>query len=750
MKYKKLLIVASLLLMNISAVAEPIYKDANAPVEARVDDLLSRMTLDEKIGQLHQRSFYGGEEAMNMWKGQVAAGSIGSLLNIVTPHDADALQKTAMEESRLGIPLLMARDVIHGYKTIFPIPLGQAASFDDDIVELGSRIAAVEATSDGIRWTFAPMMDVSRDPRWGRIAESFGEDTYLASRLAVASVKGYQGEEPNSSTSIAACAKHFVGYGAAESGRDYNSTYIPPRQLRDVYLPPFKAAVDAGVLTFMSSFNDNDGIPATGNRYLLKDILREEWGFEGFVVSDWASIAEMIAHGYCPDLNNAADRAFNAGVDMDMESYAYISHLKSLLEEGKVNMADIDTAVKNVLRVKFELGLFENPYVSTPQSVKYAPEHLAAAQKAAEESAVLLKNDGTLPLKNVKRVFLTGPLADAPHEQMGTWTFDGEKAHSVTIAKAMKEQYGEDVEIIFDPCLTYSRDRSTQAIASACEKAKTADVIVAVMGEESILSGEGHSRADITLPGAQNEYLEALKATEVPLVTVIMAGRPLAIPRVNEVSNSLLYVFHPGTMGGPAIANILFGEVSPSGKLPISLPRYSGQTPIYYNQHATGRPASGKETLMYDTPIEAGMTSTGCRSYYFDAGFGPLYPFGYGLSYGEFAYSNLTLDSENYTTDGTIRATVTLTNNGSVEATEVAQLYIKDHFGSVTRPVRELKGYQRVTLKPNESKTITFVVPVEELAFTGLDMAYKVEPGDFTLYVGGDSQAQLSKKFLVK
>ncbi len=751
MKYGKALMATLLLATGnmLYAAGGFTYKKADAPVEDRVNDLLSRMTIDEKIGQLNQRSFYEGEEAMKMWQSEVQAGNIGSLLNIVTPDNADAIQKVAMEKSRLGTPVLMARDVIHGYKTVFPIPLGQAATFDDAIVELGGRVAAVEASSDGIRWTFTPMMDISRDARWGRIAESFGEDTYLSTRLAVANIRGLQGEDPSDPTSIAACAKHFVGYGASESGRDYNSTYIPPRQLRDVYLPPFKAAVEAGVLTFMTSFNDNDGVPATGNRALLKDVLRDEWGFKGFVVSDWGSIQQMIPHGFCPDLSNAADRAFNAGVDMDMEGYAYISHLKQLIESGKVSMGDIDNAVKNVLRVKFMLGLFENPYVVTPQSVKYDQLHHCAARKAAELSSILLINYGVLPLKGVKKVFLTGPLADAPHEQMGTWTFDGEKSRTVTIAKAMRDQFGSDVEIVFDPCLTFSRDRSTAGIPQACSKAAAADVIVAVMGEESILSGEGHSRADITLPGAQNEYLEALKATGKPLVTVVMTGRPMAIPRVDEISDALLYVFHPGTMGGPAIADILFGKVSPSGKLPVSLPRFSGQTPLYYNQHATGRPATGKETLMYDAPIEAPMTSTGCSSYYFDAGFGPLYPFGYGLSYGRFTYSDLCLDSGSYTPDGTIRASVTLTNDGDMEATEVVQLYVKDHFGSVTRPVRELKQYSRVTLKPHESTTVRFELPVKELAFTGLDMKYAVEPGDFTLYIGGSSKADLAKDFKV-
>lgn len=730
----------------------PKYKNANLPVEERVSDLLSQMTIYEKIGQLNQRSGFDlpYDQTIAKWTEELKHGNIGSILNVTDPKAVNELQKIVMEQSRLGIPLLIARDVIHGYNTVFPIPLGQAASFDDEIVEQGARVAAVEASADGIRWTFAPMMDVSRDARWGRIAESFGEDPYLISRLAVASVKGFQGKDLTAPTSIAACAKHFVGYGAVEGGRDYNSTYLTERQLRNDYLIPFKAASDAGVLTFMSSFNDNDGIPATGNPHLLKDILRNEWGFNGLVVSDWGSVMEMVPHGFASDLKDAAQKAMNAGCDMDMEGYAYIANLKSLVDEGKVNMKDIDKAVANVLRVKFMLGLFENPYVVTPQNVKYSAPHLAIARKAAEESVVLLKNDGTLPLKNVKRVLLTGPLANAPHEQMGTWTFDGDKTHSVTVLDAMRRQFGNDVEIIFEPGLDFSRDRNTSQITKTVEAAKNADVVIAVIGEEAILSGEGHTRADITLPGAQNQLLDALKATGKPLVTVIMAGRPLAIPEVAEMSDAMLYSFHPGTMGGPAIADILFGVVSPSGHLPVSIPRMSGQTPLYYSMHSTGRPAKGTEVTMYEAPIEAGMTSTGCRSYYFDAGFGPLFPFGYGLTYGKFDYTNFTIDKKEYGKSDTIIATFTLTNNGEMEATEVAQLYVRDLVGSITRPVKELKNYRRITLKPGESTQVKFELPISELAFYGIDNMKKVEPGDFTLFIGSNSDTKISQNFTVK
>lgn len=732
---------------DISGVA---YKNPGLPVETRVQDLLGRMTLDEKIGQLNQRSYWESPQSLEIFSGYIAEGSIGSLLNTTDAETVDKLQRVAMQQSRLGIPVLMSRDVIHGYKTIFPIPLGQAATFDDEIVELGAHIAAVEASSDGIRWTFAPMMDISRDARWGRIAESFGEDTYLSSRMAAAMVRGFQGNDLTAPTSIAACAKHFVGYGASESGRDYNSTYITERQLRNDYLPPFKAACEAGCLTYMSSFNDNDGIPASGNSHTLKDILRGEWGFKGFVVSDWGSVAEMINHGFCSDRKDAAMKGFNAGVDMEMESATYIENLKQLISEGKVDMADIDTSVANILRVKFMLGLFENPYVVTGQDVKYSPEHLTAAYRTALESAVLLKNENdALPLTNKKRILITGPLADAAHDQMGTWVFDGEKEHTVTLLKAIRDRYGKQADITYEPGLAYSRDMSTDGIAKAVAAAEGADVIIAVVGEESILSGEAHSLADIGLVGQQSALIDALAGTGKPLVTIIMAGRPMVITRQLGQSTAMIYSFHPGTMGGPALADLIFGKESPSGKLPATFPRMSGQTPIYYNRHNTGRPNQGNEKLLYEVEREAGQTSTGCTSFFMDAGYGPLLPFGYGLSYGKFDYSGLKLDKSAYSADDTIHATITLTNSGKHEATEVAQLYVRDLVGSVTRPVKELKDYKRVTLAPGQSVTVSFDLPVSRLSFYGLDMTEKVEPGEFILWIGGDSDCTASATFKV-
>lgn len=712
----------------------------DAVIEQKIESILSKMTLEEKIGQMNQISSYGNIEDMS---GLIKKSEVGSILNETDPVRINALQRVAVEESRLGIPIIFARDVIHGFKTIFPIPLGQAASFNPDIAEIGARIAAIEASSVGIRWTFAPMIDIARDPRWGRMAEGCGEDTYLTSVMGVAMVHGFQGDSLNNSTSIAACPKHFVGYGAAEGGRDYNSTFIPERLLRNVYLPPFEAASRAGAATFMTSFNDNDGIPATGNQYILKNVLRDEWGFDGLVVTDWASANEMIAHGYVMDDKDAALRSINAGVDMEMVSYSFVRYLPELIKEGKVKQSTIDEAVRNILRVKFRLGLFDNPFVDENQpSVMYAPAHLEAAKRAATESAILLKNDKeTLPLNGVKTVAIVGPLADAPHDQLGTWIFDGEKSHTQTPLQSIKEMYGDKINIIYEPGLSHSRDRNTANISKAASAAARADVILAFVGEESILSGEAHSLADLNLKGAQSELIAALAKTGKPLVTVVMAGRPLTIGKEADLSSALLYMFHPGTMGGPAVIDLLFGKAVPSGKTPITFPKMVGQIPLYYAHNSTGRPAKGNETLLDDIPLEAAQTSLGNTSYYLDAGFDPLYPFGYGLSYTTFNYGEVTLSAAEFRKDDMMKVSFELVNTGKYPGTEVAQLYIGDKVGSVTRPVKELKRFTRVTLQPGEKKRVTFELPISELAFWNIDMVKMVEPGDFTLWVAGDSQS---------
>lgn len=721
--------------------------NADLEIENKVEALLDKMTLEEKLGQMNQLSPWDFDELA----GKVRKGEVGSILNYTDSALVNKIQRVAVEESRLGIPLLVSRDVIHGYKTIFPIPLGQAATFNPQIVERGARVAAVEASADGIRWTFAPMIDISRDPRWGRIAESCGEDPYLTSVMGTAMIKGFQGSSLNSPTSMAACAKHFVAYGASEGGKDYNSTFVPERVLRNVYLPPFKAAVDAGCATFMTSFNDNDGVPGTANKFVLKDILRDEWKFDGMVVTDWASAAEMINHGFCADGKDAAEKSVNAGVDMDMVSETFIKNLKRSLEENVVSMQAIDNAVRNILRLKFRMGLFDNPYIATPQRVKYAEEHLKAAKEAVEQSVILLKNsNGTLPLTdNVRTIAVVGPMADAPYEQLGTWVFDGEKEHTVTTLKAIKEMYGDKVNVIFEPALAYSRDKDRSGIVKAVSAARRADAVIVFVGEESILSGEAHSLANLDLQGAQSELIKSLSAVGKPLVTVVMAGRQLTIGKEVEASDAVLYSFHPGTMGGSAIADILFGKVNPSAKTPVTFPRMTGQLPMYYAHNNTGRPANPTEMLIDEIPVEAGQTSVGCRSFYLDAGDTPLFPFGYGLSYTTFEYSNLKLASDMLTVGGELLVTVDLKNTGRYDGVEVVQLYIQDKIGSVTRPVKELKAFRRVALKAGESTVVSFSLPVSELAFWGYDMTYGVEPGDFRLWVGTSSAEGLSADFTV-
>ena len=716
---------------------------ATSEVESRIEHILGQMTLAEKIGQMNQVSA-GGE--VSNYAEAIRKGQVGSILNEVDPVKLNEFQRLAVEESRLGIPLLVGRDVIHGFHTIFPIPLGLAATFDPALVEEGARIAAVEATAQGVRWTFSPMLDIARDPRWGRIAEGSGEDTYLDARMAEAMVHGYQGEVLDT-TSMAACVKHFVGYGAAEGGRDYNSTFLTERQLRNFYLPPFEAAIKAGAMTLMTSFNDNDGVPSTGNAFVVKDILRGEWGFDGLVVTDWDSMGEMIDHGFGADRKDVAEKAINAGVDMDMMTYGFLSHLEELVKEGAVKQSAIDQAVRNILRIKIMLGLFEHPYVDVEaaKAVQYAPEHLAAARKTAEESAILLKNDGILPLRGKGRILVTGPMADAPWDQLGTWCFDGQKEHTVTPLKALQERFPGQVTYV--PGLRFSREKR-ESFADVVSAARSADVVLAFLGEEAILSGEAHCLADLNLIGSQSELLAALKATGKPVVATILAGRPLTIERDLPNCNAVLYSFHPGTMGGPALASLLSGDANPSGKTPITFLRTVGQAPLYYNHNMTGRPYRG-EKLLADIDLEAGQTSLGNTSYYLDYGAYPLFPFGYGLSYTTFEYSNASLDKKEYGVEDTITLSFTLSNTGEYKGTEVVQVYVRDLVGTLTRPVKELKAFERVELASGESRTVTLQIPVQSLAFWGLDGVKKVEPGDFQLWVAGDSATGEALSFKV-
>ena len=732
---RNLILAVALVLLTACTAQKPSTLGTTADVEARIDNLLSQMTLSEKIGQMNQVSVGG---AVANYAEALRNGQIGSILNEVDPVNLNEYQRVCVEESRLGIPLLVGRDVIHGFHTIFPIPLGLAATFDPALVEEGARVAALEATAQGVRWTFSPMLDIARDPRWGRMAEGSGEDPWLDARMAEAMVRGYQGPMFDS-TSMAACIKHFVGYGAAEGGRDYNSTFLTERQLRNVYLPPFEAAVKAGAMTLMTSFNDNDGVPSTGNTFILQDILRNEWGFDGLVVTDWNSMGEMIAHGFGADRKDVACKAAHAGVDMDMMTFGFISHLEELVASGAVKEAVINEAVRHILRVKFLLGLFEHPYVDEEAAavVQYAPAHLEAAQRTAEESAVLLKNDGVLPLKadRIRTILVTGPMADAPHDQLGTWSFDGQKNHTVTPLQALQERFPG--QVVYVPGLQYSREDRTR-FDEVVAAARRADVVLAFLGEEAILSGEAHCLADLNLIGSQSALLAALNATGKPVVATVMAGRPLTIERDLPNCDAMLYAFHPGTMGGPALASILFGDVNPSGKTPVTFLRTVGQAPLYYAHNNTGRPYGGEKTLT-EIEAEAGQTSLGNTSYYLDYGAYPLFPFGYGLSYTTFRYSNIALDQEVYAKDGTLTVSFTLANTGDCDGTEVVQVYVRDLVGSITRPVKELKAFERVMLKAGESRSLRVQIPVSELAFVGLDGVKQVEPGDFQLWVAGDS-----------
>ncbi len=722
-------------------------KDAT---EVFIDSLINQMTLEEKIGQLNQPNGRRLEDMESM----VRAGKVGSFLNVMGVDQINELQRIAVEESRLGIPLIIARDVIHGFKTIFPIPLGQAASFNTEVSYDGARVAALEAASAGIRWTFAPMIDISRDPRWGRIAESCGEDPYLTAQMGVAMVEGFQGDSLNNPYSVAACAKHFVAYGASEGGRDYNSTFIPERLMRNVYLPPFEAAKNAGCATFMASFNDNDGVPSSGNKHILTDILRGEWHFDGFVVSDWNSVSEMFIHGFVKDHKQAAKVALEAGLDMDMASYTFARYLKDLVMEGNLDVAKIDEAVRRILRIKVRLGLFENPYVDTTAVKRntYTEESLAKAQKAAEESIILLKNENkVLPIdeNKVKTVALIGPFIDAKRDQLGTWIFDGEAEHTQTPLEAIKTQFGDKVKILSEPVLEFSRDRRTDKFAKAVALARRADVVVVFVGEEAILSGEAHCLAEIDLVGAQSQLIAELAKTGKPLVTVVMAGRPLTIEKEIAQSDAVLFAFHPGTMGGPAISNILFGKVNPSGKTPVTFVKSVGQIPTYYSKNHTGRPPHPNQKLMYDIVIGQRQTSAGAACSYMDLGYKPMFPFGYGLSYTTFEYSNLKISADSLKSNETLIVSFDLKNTGDCKGTEVAQLYVQDIIGSTTRPVRELKRFSRVTLEAGETKTVTFELPMQDMAFFNLNMEKVVEPGDFRLWVGGSSEANLEAGFIV-
>lgn len=739
------------------------------PTEQKIDRLLAKMTLDEKIGQMTQ--VCGGWYSEDL-ENQVRNGA-GSMLNSVGA-EANHYQRIAVEETRLGIPMVFGRDIIHGFRTIFPIPLGQAATFDPALVEDAARLTAQEAVQAGLRWTFSPMVDVARDPRWGRIAEGYGEDTYLTSVMGAACVRGYQYPASNSELSersnirLAACVKHFAGYGASEGGRDYNTTWIPEVQLREVYLPPFKAAIDAGSATIMCAFNDLNGVPASANRHLNVDILRNEWGYNGMLVSDWASSANMIAHGNCADLKEATLLSINAQMEMDMEGHGYPRYLKDLLAEGKITEKQIDACVRDILRLKFRLGLFDNPYCAIDSAEFFTPEALAAAQRAAEESAVLLKNNGILPISPLSEgvggvsIFICGPLANSQHDQNGTWCFDKVDSMTVTPLMAFRTLVKEGkIRLIEQTGKHWSREVNPANIAELTRKAKQADVVLYFGGEESILSGEARCRAHLDLPGDQSVQLRALKATGKPVVLIVMAGRPLCIGAETDLVDAVLYAFHGGTMQGPALANILTGVVAPSGRLPMTFPQAVGQIPMYYNKKNTGRPTD-HPVLIDQIPVGAPQFSLGESSYWLEYGDKPLFPFGYGLTYTTFNYSPVVLSDSVLTmgSGNTITATCTITNTGNIEAVAVPQLYLRDLVGSLTRPIRELKGFERVSIPAGESREVSFSLTESDLAYwhlakgitLGADGKYEhtAEPGDFLLWISSSSAEGTPARFVLQ
>ena len=738
------------------------------PTEQKIERLLSRMTLEDKIGQMTQ--VCGGWISDDL-ENQVRAGA-GAMLNSVG-EEANHYQRIAVEETRLGIPMIFGRDIIHGYHTVYPIPLGQAATFDPALVEQAARLTANEATHDGLRWTFSPMVDVARDPRWGRIAEGYGEDIYLTSVMGAACVRGYQGADYNPATGqgtidVAACVKHFAGYAVSEGGRDYNTTWIPEVQLRETYLPPFKAAVDAGSATIMCSFNDLNGVPASANRHLNVDILRHEWGYDGMLVSDWASSANMIAHGNCADLREATVLSVNAQMEMDMEGHGYPWHLKELVESGKVSEKQLDACVRDILRLKFRLGLFENPYCTIDSTQFFTAEALAAAQRTAEESAVLLKNNGILPVVPLSdgvggvSILVCGPLCNSQHDQNGTWCFDKVDSMTVTPLMAFRQLAREGkIRLIEQQGKHWSREVSERNIAELTRQAKQADVVLYFGGEESILSGEARCRAHLDLPGDQSAQLRALKATGKPVVLIVMAGRPLCIGADVDLVDAVLYAFHGGTMQGPALANLIMGEVAPSGRLPMTFPQAEGQIPMYYNKKNTGRPTD-HPVLIDQIPVGAPQFSLGESSYWLEYGDLPLYPFGYGLTYTTFDYSPVTLSDTVLTmgSKATLTASCTITNTGNREAVAVPQLYIRDLVGSLTRPVRELKGFERVSIPAGESRTVQFALSEDDLAYwhladgvtLGADGAYarSAEAGDFLLWISSNSADGVPAKFCLQ
>lgn len=752
-----------LFLLVLASCEESKPKQTSNPFDARVDSVMALMTLEEKIGQLNLPSagaFTTGAVESSDIARKIAEGKVGGLFNIKSVANIREMQKIAVEKSRLKIPLIFGMDVIHGYESVFPIPLGLSCSWDMSLIERSARIAATEASADGINWTFSPMVDISRDPRWGRVSEGSGEDPYLGSEIAKAMVRGYQGDDLSANNTIMSCVKHFALYGASEAGRDYNTVDMSRLRMYNEYLPPYKATVDAGVGSIMASFNEIDGVPATANQWLLTDVLRKEWGFNGFVVSDYTGVSEMVNHGY-GDLAHVSAMALKAGLDMDMVSEGLLTTLAQSVREGKVEEKQIDAACRRVLIAKFMLGLFDDPYrycdENRAKTEVFSTTHRAEARSIAAQSFVLLKNQNNiLPLNKKGTIALVGPLADTRENMTGTWSVAARFSESISVLDGLKKAVGSNAKVVyakgsnldedevleanstlFGKSLRRDKRSAAELRAEAVRIAAGADVIVAALGEAAEMSGEASSRVNIQIPEVQQELLAALLKTGEPVVLVLFTGRPLVLKWEEEQVPAILNVWFGGSEAGDAIADVLFGDLNPSGKLTMTFPQHVGQVPIYYAHKNTGRPLNGKWFQKF-------------QSNYLDVSNEPVYPFGYGLSYTTFSYGELALDKNAMTTNDSITVSVEVTNTGTRDGAEVVQLYIRDLVGSVTRPVKELKDFQKVMIKAGETRMITFTITPDKLSFYNSDLKWVSEPGKFQVFVGTNSRDVKQAEFELK
>lgn len=744
----------SLIVLCAVAITNWTVRAQNSNIAQQVEELLGKMTLEEKIGQMNQYNGFWNVTGPAPKEGNakekyedLKSGRVGSVLNVRGAEEVRKMQELVVNQSRLGIPLIFAQDVIHGYKTLAPIPLAEAASWDMQAIEQSARMAAIEGTAHGLNWTFAPMVDIARDARWGRVMEGAGEDPYLGARIAAARVKGFQGDDLSANNTMAACAKHFIGYGWSESGRDYNTVDFGPSTMYNVLLPPFRAAIESDVKTFMNSFNIVDGIPATANEFLQRDLLKGKMGFDGFIVSDWGSIREIAIHGAAANLEEAAVLAARAGSDMDMESMAYVKYLKSAVEDGRVKEAHIDDAVRRILKVKFELGLFDDPYkYCDPEREKellYNPAHQEIALDMAKRSIVLLKNEGELlPLKKGQKIAVIGELAADKTSPLGSWRIASDDGTAVSVVEGLK---AKGVEFTYqrgpavftsEPNFVFEmevNETDYSGMDKAVALAKDSEVVIMVLGEHGFQSGEARSRVNLDLPGLQQELLEAVYKVNKNIVLILMNGRPLALPWAAENIPSIVEGWQLGSQTGNALAEVLLGMYNPSGKLPMSFPRSVGQVPIYYNHFNTGRPQGNDNTVFW--------------THYIDGSNSPLFPFGFGLSYTRFDYSNFTIESNN---DRQVTVSGTVQNIGEVKGEEVVQLYLRDKAASVVRPVKELKGFQKIELAPGESRVVRFTLTDKELGFYLNDGTFVVEPGEFDVMIGPNSEEGLKGSFVLK